>query len=170
MVKIYTDTNVLRYFGTAFAKSSLPAELRCQLLLSPLSVMELLSQLGTEGAEEAFDAIQAVPRVHDANATGMLPWSDDLFRMSLFKLPPRTDTMTPALNNAVINALNAAKAKDLSEDGKEVRALLDEAKGEAAQNFSAVLNSWRHEGPLSRSTKRSSRVPSVAGLDSMKTR
>ena len=63
MVKIYTDTNVLRYFGTAFAKCSLEEDLQVQLLLSPLTVMELISQLGTEGAEDAFGAIQALPRV-----------------------------------------------------------------------------------------------------------
>jgi len=69
MPKIYTDTNVLRYFGTAFAKTSLAKDLQDQLLLSPLSVMELLSQLGTEGAAEAFAAVQAFPRIHNPEAS-----------------------------------------------------------------------------------------------------
>ncbi len=107
MVKIYTDISVLRYFGTAFATASLPEDLQVQLLLSPRTVMELLSQLGTDGAEEAFAAVQALPRVHNPAATGMLPWSDDLFRISVFNLAPGTDTITPALNNAVRNALRA---------------------------------------------------------------
>src|ERR1017187_7369097 len=102
MVKIYTDTNVLRYFGTAFANTSLSEDLQVQLLLAPLALMELISQLGTAGAEEAYKAVHALPRVHNARATGMLPWSDDLFRMSLFNLPPGEDTITPALNNAVV--------------------------------------------------------------------
>ncbi len=162
MVKIYTDTNVLRYFGTAFAKVSLAEDLQVQLLLSPLTVMELISQLGTGGAEEAFAAIQALPRVHNAGATGMLPWSDDLFRISLFNLPPGRDTITPALNNAVINILNAAKAEDLRDDGKEMRALLDEAKDETAKNFSAVLNSWKSEGPLSETEHKAIFARSIA--------
>lgn len=149
MVKIYTDTNVLRYFGIAFAKTSLAEDLQNQLLLAPLAVMELLSQLGTGGAEEAFAAVQSLPQVYNAKATGMLPWSDDLFRMALFNLPPREDTMTPALNNAVINVLNAAKASDLSDVGKEMRALLDTERDKEAKIFSAVLNSWRADGPLS---------------------
>jgi hypothetical protein len=37
MVKIYTGTNVLRYFGTAFAEASLPEDL------------QVISQLGTNG-------------------------------------------------------------------------------------------------------------------------
>jgi hypothetical protein len=112
-----------------------------QLLLSPLTLMELISQLGTEGAEEAFAAIQVLPRVHNGGATGMLPWSDDLFRICLFRLPPGKDTVTPAMNNAVINILNAAKAEDLSDDGKELRALLAAGKDESAKNFAALLNS-----------------------------
>ena len=171
MVKIYTDTNVLRYFGTAFAKASLAEDLQVQLLLSPLTVMELISQLGTEGAEEAFAAVRALPRVHNAGATGMLPWSDDLFRMSLFNLPPGEDTITPALNNAVINILNAAKAEDLKDDGKEMRALLDEGKDEAAKNFSAVLNSWRSEGQLAEADHRAIFARSIArraGFDEAK--
>jgi len=162
MVRIYTDTNVLRYFGTAFAETSLPDDLQMQLLLSPLTLMELISQLGTEGAEEAFAAVQALPRVHNAGATGMLPWSDDLFRICLFNLPPGKDTITPALNNAVINILNAASAEDLSDDGKELRSLLDAGKNEAAKNFSAVLNSWRSEGGLAEEDHRAVFARSIA--------
>jgi hypothetical protein len=171
VTKIYTDTNVLRYFGLAFAEASLPDDLRDRMLLSPLTLMELISQLGTDGAEEAFAAVQALPRVHNSKATGMLSWSDDLFRMSLFDLPPREDTITPALNNAVINVLNAAKAEDLKDEGKEMRALLDKAKGEAAKNFSAVLNDWRSEGPLPEAASREIFARSIArqaGFDETK--
>jgi len=130
MVKIYTDTNVLRYFGIAFADSSLPEDLQDQLLLSPLSVMELFSQLGTDGAQEAFAALKAFPRVHNPKASGMLPWSDDLFRIALFNQPPGEDVITPALNNALIRALNAEKPDDLRTDAVELRGLLDASKNE----------------------------------------
>jgi hypothetical protein len=58
MAKIYTDTNVLRYFGEAFATRTVPEEIQIQLLLVPLTMLELLSQLGTEQAESAFAAVQ----------------------------------------------------------------------------------------------------------------
>jgi hypothetical protein len=85
---------VLRHFGRAFASESLPEDISVDLLLCPLSLMELLSQLGTAGAQEAFDAIQAFPRIHNPQATGLLPWSDDFFRMALFQLLSREDTIT----------------------------------------------------------------------------
>jgi hypothetical protein len=39
------------------------------LLLCSLSLLELLSQLGTAGAQEAFDAIQAFSKIHNPQAT-----------------------------------------------------------------------------------------------------
>jgi hypothetical protein len=171
MAKIYTDTNALRYFGFAFAKTDLPEDLRKHLLLSPIALMELISQIGTAGAEEAFAAIHALPRVHNPAGTGMLPWVDDFFRISLFNLPPGKDTITPALNNAVANVLNAAKAEDLLDEAKEMRVVLDNAKDEATKNFSAVLSNWRSEGPLSEAEDKAIFARSIArqaGFDETK--
>jgi hypothetical protein len=162
MVKIYTDTNVLRYFGTAFANASLADDLQLHLFLSPLTIMELASQLGTKDAEEAFTAVHALPRVHNAKACGMLPWSDHFFRMCLFNLPPGEDTITMALNNAIVRILNTAKAEELREEGKEMRLLLDACKGEAAKNFSALLESWRSEGSVSEEEHRAIFSRSIA--------
>ena len=162
MVKIYTDTNVLRYFGTAFANASLADDLQLHLFLSPLTIMELASQLGTKDAEEAFAAVQALPRVHNAKACGMLPWSDHFFRMCIFNLPPVEDVSTVTLNNAIVKILNAAKAEDLREEGKEMRVLLDAAKAEAARNFEAVLNDWRSVGPLPEAEHRAIFARSIA--------
>ena len=94
MVRIYTDTNVLRYFGEAFATSTVPKEIAIQLFLAPLAALELLSQLGTKGAESAFAAVRALPRVHNPAACGVLPWTDDFFRICLFKQQPEQDNIT----------------------------------------------------------------------------
>jgi hypothetical protein len=133
--------------------------------------MELLSQLGTEGAEEAFAAIQTLPCVHNAAGTGMLSWPDDFFRTSIFNLSPGQETIAPALNNAILNVLNAAKAEELRDDGKEMRGLLDACKGEAAKNFSALLESWRSEGSVSEEEHRaifSRSIAHRAGVDEAK--
>jgi len=148
MIKIYTDTNVLRYFGSAFAATALAEDLPVQLLVSPLALMELLSQLGTDQAQEAFNAVQALPRVHNQGPTGVLPWSDDFFRIAIFNEPPGEDVTTPLLNKAVNNVLNAIGPEDLRTAGEEMRDLLDREKNAAAENFAALLNSWRAEGPL----------------------
>lgn len=148
MVRIYTDTNVLRYFGEAFAASAVPQEIAIQLFLAPLVTLELLSQLGTEGAEGAFAAVHALPRVHNPTACGVLPWSDDFFRMCLFKLQPGQDIVTQSINNAVNRVLNAANAGELKAEGEEMRALLDQGKNEAANNFTVLRASIGAEGKI----------------------
>jgi hypothetical protein len=117
-------------------------------LLSPLSVMELLSQLGTDGAAEAFAAVQAFPRFQNAKATGMLPWSDDLFRICLFRESAGKDVVTPALNNAVTRVLNTPAVEDIRIDGQELRNLMDTGKDQTAKQLSEVLKAWRSEGAL----------------------
>jgi hypothetical protein len=124
MVRIYTDANILRRFGSAFATTTLPDDLPVQLLVSPLALMEVLSQLGTGEAQEAFNAVRALPRVHNQGPTRVLPWSDDFFRMALFDRPPGNDIITPALNRAVNNILNASNVEDVRTVGEEMRDLL----------------------------------------------
>jgi hypothetical protein len=160
--KIYTDTNTLRYFGTAFRASRLDEDLRDQMIMSPFSVLELIAQLATGGVEEAFSAIQAIPRVHNAAAIGLLPWSDDLIRQTVFGLDPEEDVITPALNNAVNNSLNATTPTVLHHDALQLRNLLIRAKGVAVANFSALLNSWRSEGPITHEAHRTIFASSIA--------
>jgi hypothetical protein len=148
MVRIYTDTNVLHYFGEAFAASTVPEEIAIQLFLAPLATLELLSQLGTKNAESAFAAVQALPRVHNPAACGVLPWTDDFLRMCLFKQQPEQDIITQSISNAVNRVLNAASAAELKAEGEEMRALLDKGKNEAADNFTALRASVSVEGRI----------------------
>jgi hypothetical protein len=156
MVKIYVDTNVLRYFGTAFSNTSLGADLQGRLVLAPLALLELLGQLGTAAAEEAFVAVQSLRRFDFE----MLPWPEDFFRISLFGLPPRG--YKPNLDNAVANVQNAAKASDLGDEGEEMRALYDDCKFEAARSFSALLESFRSKGSVPEEENRAIFAHSVA--------
>jgi hypothetical protein len=117
LVKIYTDTNVLHYFGEAFRTQAVPPEITVQLLLAPTAVLELLSQLGTKDSESAFAAVHALPRVHNPQECGVLPWSDDFFRMCLFQLPPGNDVMIQSLSKAIVRVLNATSAAELKIEG-----------------------------------------------------
>lgn len=148
MVKIYTDTNVLHYFGQAFHTESVPAEIAVQLLLAPIAILELLSQLGTKDAESAFAGVQALPRVHNPEACGFLPWSDDFFRMCLFKTPPSKEDVIRSINNAIVRVLNAGSVSELRAEGEEMRRLLDASKQMALNDFAALRDSMQAEGRL----------------------
>jgi hypothetical protein len=113
--------------------------------------MELLSQLGTDHAQEAFNAVQALPRVHNQGPTALLPWSDDFFRMAIFDQTPAAgrDRTTELLNISVNSILNATGPESFRADGEEMRHLLAREKAAEADNFGNLLGSWRVEGPLS---------------------
>ncbi|WP_158786837.1 hypothetical protein [Granulicella sp. L46] len=147
-MKIYTDTNVLHYFGQAFHTESVPAEIAVQLLLAPIAILELLSQLGTKDAESAFAGVQALPRVHNPEACGVLPWSDDFFRMCLFKTPPSKEDVIRSINNAIVRVLNAGSVSELRAEGEEMRRLLDASKQMALNDFAALRDSMQAEGRL----------------------
>jgi hypothetical protein len=107
--------------------------------------MEVLSQLGTDGAQEAFSAVHALPRVR---SRGLLPWSDDFFRIALFDQPPANSVITAELNRLVKTVLNASHAEDVRTVGEEMRELVDREKNAQASIFSALLDDRRAEGPL----------------------
>lgn len=160
--RLYLDTNVLRYFGVAFARTTLAEDLRDHIVMSPISVLELLAQLATGGADEAFAAIQAIPNVHSATATEMLPSSEDALRMHLFRLVPGDAIYMRSINTALNNCLRATAPMELHDEALELRALLLHTKDEAVATFTNLLTGWRHEGGLPEQEHRSIFARSIA--------
>jgi hypothetical protein len=157
---VYMDTNILRHFGATFSESSLDEELRNRLVMSPTVVMELLSQLATAGAEDAFAAVQAIPRVYPSQV-GLLPWAGDAFREAVFGLPAQPDTLTERIGHAVNLCLNSTMA-ELRSEASNSRKLVEEAKQESVANFTAFLKAWKREGPLVESDRRRIFASSIA--------
>jgi len=125
--------------------------------------MELLSQLASDtDARAAFAALHAFPNIHNAKASGMLPWSDTLFRVSIFGLPIITDEVIPSLNNAVNDVLNATDVQSMRKLGEHFRAMLDEAKLQKVEEFSDLMKVWRSGGGMSEKEHRQIFAHSIA--------
>ncbi len=172
MGAIYTDTNVLRYFRTAFAETSLQRDIRDHMVLAPLTVLELASQLVTGSAEEVFSAFKVLRPTHFIEGAGMwlLPWPDDLFR-DLLSLPRGENTITPALTTLVHNVWNAQKVEDLKEDAAELRGLWDKTVRGLASVFSEDVDAARSSGPVPEEDRKESFFRNVAhraGVDERK--
>jgi hypothetical protein len=159
--RIYTDTNTLRYFGIAFRDIELDEDLRDHLIMSPMSILELLAQLAAGDAVEAFAAIQAIRRVHNPKYVAILPWSDDGLR-TLFGLEPNPGPFMESIGNAVNNCLVAATAEELHEDSLPLQAILLKTKAETAANFAALLKWRREEGKLAEADNRAMFASSIA--------
>ncbi|HXR39894.1 MAG TPA: hypothetical protein VN776_12400 [Terracidiphilus sp.] len=145
---LYFDTNVFRYFASAFNDAPIEPDLRDHFAISPLSLLELLSQLATPGAGEAFRAAQTLLNVFGPDYTAILPWQDEVLRVLVFGAPAEPGNIAELLNNATQNVLNARSPADVEGEARELRDFLAQAKYEAAENFAQVLASWRQDGPI----------------------
>lgn len=160
--KTYTDTNVLRYFGTAFRASPLDGDLRDQLLMSPISILELLSQLATKGGTDALSAVQAVVNVYNPSHAGLLPWPKDAFREAVFGVPATPDALTDAITKAVNRCLVATTPQELHNESSRLQDLLTKAKHETAAAFEDFLKAFKGNGPLGDDAHRSIFARSIA--------
>jgi hypothetical protein len=145
--KIYFDTNVLRYFAQAFRDRSIDADLKQHIVVSPISLLEILSEIGTEQAEEAFRTVKAFPNIFDTdNPIPLLPWESEVFRVLVFNLPPQQDQLAELLSHATARALYANTAAELRDDARQLRDLMDRSKLSATDDFAALLASLRQHG------------------------
>ncbi|HEY3768894.1 MAG TPA: hypothetical protein VGN44_09485 [Candidatus Angelobacter sp.] len=143
-MRIYFDTNVLRYFSIAFANHELTPEIRNHIVLSSISVVELLSQLCDSSATQAFAAIKALKN-----------WLPD--QAPLLDIPPifiRVNTIGDdgsgivafeKITNALKWSLDAGSAAELRDASKELRSFLEQSKLSDAQTRAEAVNAMRHD-------------------------
>lgn len=147
--KIYFDTNVLRYFADAFRDRQVDADLKQHIVVSPISLLELLSEIGTDQAEEAFRTVKAFHNIFDTdNPIPLLPWESEISRVLVFNQPPRQDQLAELLSNATARALYASTIADIQDDARQLRDLMDRAKLSATDNFASLLASMRKYGTV----------------------
>jgi len=103
MVFIYLDTNVIRYFGKAFHFTEVDSRIRSHIILSPLSVVELLAQLGggASDAKESFDAIQSMWNWLDRSNARILDWPRTFIKEHVFGIPIPDGEPLPLVTRAL---------------------------------------------------------------------
>jgi hypothetical protein len=143
---IFFDTNVLRYFARAFRDTSVDPELKQHFAVSPISLLELLSELATSDANQAFQTVRALPNIFDTDRLPLLPWEDDVFRVLIFNLPQPQSRLPELLGNATRRVFDAKDPDDIKEDARQLREMMDQGKFEATEDFARLLNSWRAHG------------------------
>ena len=143
---IFFDTNVLRYFAKAFRNTPVDPELKRHFAVSPISLLELLSELATNNAEPAFQTIRAFPNIFNTEDLPLLPWEDDVFRTLVFNLPQPQSQLPELLGNATRRVFDATGPADVKEDARQLREMMDRGKLEATEDFARLLDSWRAHG------------------------
>jgi hypothetical protein len=143
--RVYFDTNVFREVGGAFHESSLPDDLKEKVLLSPLTIFEVLSQLTVKNADEVLRQIQAIHNWTNSKRTGMLPWPDDALAQFWFEKPTPDDGYTEKMQRAFNVCLAAQSVESLREDAGKLKDAMDGMRHRTAEDFGRLLQAARKE-------------------------
>lgn len=153
MTFFYFDTNVLRYFGQAFQSTQLESSLRSRIALSPLSVAELLAQLGGTGSEtqEAYDAIQAIGNWVEPTNRHILDWPEVFIREHVFGIPTSKATPLPHVTKALdLCSQPGLDLTSLRRAGGEVRRsweMIERKSAEARRSNALLLRHHKIKAP-----------------------
>src|SRR5579864_787772 len=71
---VYFDSDVFHRVGAVFSAQGLAPELRERVLVSPITMLEVLSHLTLKKNTEILVHIQAVHNWVNPNHAGLLPW------------------------------------------------------------------------------------------------
>ena len=143
---VYFDTTAFRHIGTAYAKAALADDLRDRILISPLTVFEVLSQLTIEKADEVLQQIHAVLNYVNPKRTGLLPWPDAALKGVWFGKTGSDDGFTKRMQKAFNTCLQTDSVETLRDEAGKLRDSIDDMNQKTAEEFERLLEAARREG------------------------
>lgn len=130
MKRCYFDTDAFRHVGTAFRDQELAIELRKRIAVSPMTALEVMSQLVTVGRAEIHAQIQAMKNWLPVPAV-LLPMPTYLIADRAFgKLIP--DKMHESISHSLNVCLQAGDVGQLVQQAGRLRDYLDKWKAKDA--------------------------------------
>lgn len=139
--KVYFDTDSFRAVGRALEGEVLPDDIRDAIVVSPLSALEVMSQLTTVDADEVLREIRAMRSWLRPLDAEILPWPDDVLAKLGFGKTLETIDVARIIGTALRNCLGATAASQLQSAAGELKDFLDKAKYGTAQTFDQALAS-----------------------------
>ena len=144
--RFYFDTTVFREIGKAFEKDKLPPDLAERILISPITVFEVWSQLTIAKADEVLRQVHAVLNWTNPKRTGLLPWPDDALYGTWFKKSRTDDGFTERMQRAFNTCLATESTNALQEEAGHLKDVMDRVKDKTAHDFDRLLQVARKEG------------------------
>jgi hypothetical protein len=141
----YFDSDVFHRVGTAFSEQGLAPELRERIVVSPLTLLEVLSHLTLEKNEEILAHIKAVHNWVNPKRAGLLAWPTDAITQIGFqkKLPP--DDFTKRMEKTLNVCLATDSPDELRDSAAKLKDALDGMKKSTAADFNRLVEGWRKE-------------------------
>ncbi len=139
------DSDAFRGIGNAVRERTLPNEVRRKIAISPITAIEVLSQLSITDANKILSSIHAM-RNWLPEPAAILDWPDSYISERAFGHRVENDDYRH-IGEAFNACLVADKADQVKDAAKGLRDLLDRAKKEQTERDRAVVEALR-EGPV----------------------
>ena len=139
------DTDAFRGIGIALGERTLPDEVRRKIAVSPITAIEVLSQLSIAKAENILAQIHAM-RKWLPEPAALLDWPDSYISEHAFGHRVENDDYRH-IGDAFNACLVADKADQVKDAAKGLKDLLDGAKNAQMQRDRAVVEALR-KGPV----------------------
>ena len=141
----YFDSDVFHRIGTTFSAQALGPELRDRILVSPITLLEVLSHLTLKRNEEILVHIKAVHNWVNPKQAGLLAWPTDAIARIGFLKEPSPDDFTSRIEKTLNVCLATDSPEELRESASKLKDALDGMKKSTSTDFSRLVEGWRKE-------------------------
>lgn len=138
---LYFDANVFHYLRDALAGRELPDDVRTKIVVSPVSALEVLSQLTVQDAEQVLASIHSM-RTWLPERADILDWPDTFIAWVVFG-DRLDDGFFERIREALDTCLQAESAEQLQEPAVALRDLLGRAKKRQAEVSQQFFEEYR---------------------------
>jgi hypothetical protein len=140
--KVYFDTDCFHHFATVFECSQLADDLRDRILLSPITMIEVLSHLARGWRGSVHRQLIGIPNWQNRRGVGVLPFMDTAISIIGFGATLSDDGYTKRLQ-ADINVCVSGEAEDLLAIATVRDVELKEVKKSYADTFEQIVAHFR---------------------------
>jgi len=147
-LRLYLDTNAFRYFGNAFEKAQLAADVRDKILISPLSAFEVFAQLGDEDETQAdlvLRQIHALRNWTDPKHAVLLPWPDAMLQMLWSQKPVQDDDFRERMQQSFNVILTSDSLTPLKQAALQQKKMMEDFKDTMAHDFKNMLDDLKKQ-------------------------
>jgi len=142
---VYFDSDVFHRIGATFAAQGLAPELRERVLVSPITMLEVLSHLTLKKNTEILAHIQAVHNWVNPNHAGLLAWpTHAIAEVGFFKTTEPDDFMS-RIQETINICLATDSPEELRESASKLKDSVDRVKASTSADFNLLVEGWRKE-------------------------
>jgi hypothetical protein len=142
---VYFDSDVFHRIGATFSAQGLAPDLRDRVLVSPITMLEVLSHLTLKKNTEILAHIQAVHNWVNPDHAGLLAWPTHAIAQIGFLKEVEPDDFMNRIQETINICLATDSPEELRESASKLKDSVDKVKESTSADFNLLVEGWRKE-------------------------